>query len=127
MTEYEIEDLKASNISALASSQNNHASHTNIYLTLVFGFFAVAYVTGNSLTVFQVTVITIIYLAAACMQIYWMAVWIDTSIRLLTKLAELGESITPPKRGSIGRIVGLFLWFIGALAPLAFLWSIRHP
>ena len=127
MTEYEVADLKASNISALAASQSNYASHTNIYLTLVFGFFAVAYVTGNNLTVFQVTVITVIYLAAACMQIYWMAVWIDTSIRLLRKIAELGENIIPPKRGSIGRIVGLFLWFIGALAPLAFMWSIRHP
>ena len=127
MTEYEIEDLKASNISALASSQSNHASHTNIYLTLVFGYFAVAYVTGNSLTVFQVAVITMIYLAAVCMQIFWMAVWIDASIRLVTKMAELGESITPPKRRSIGRIGGLFIWFIGALAPLAFMWSIRNP
>jgi len=127
VTEYEIEDLKASNIGALASSQSNYASHINIYLTLVFGFFAVAYLAGNNLTVFQVTVITIIYLAAVCTQIYWMAVWIDTSIRLLIKLVELGESITPPKRVSIGRIFGKFLWAIGALAPLVFMWSIRHP
>jgi len=126
MTEYEIADLKASHFGALASSQGNYASHTNIYLTLVFGFFAVAYFTGNNLTAFQVAVITIIYLAAVCMQVFWMATWIDASIRILGKITELGEDVKPPKRGSVARISGVVLWFIGALAPLAFMWSIRH-
>lgn len=108
---------------ALADLQ---ASYIAIYLTMVFAYTTVAYVAGKQLSRLQVSIATLVYLAAA---FYVAGVIVSISANLITysdRIREIGVS----KVGQIDE-VALTLWFDAAVWPLLmiasliFMWNVR--
>ena len=65
MSKYELADLQLSMIA-------NNSDIFAIFISLLFAYFALAYIEGNRLSMFQLTSITFVYSAAMLIQMYTM-------------------------------------------------------
>lgn len=128
MTQYEIDDRLlqlGSNIIELNAVQ---ASHIAIYLSVVFGFIAAAYVAGAKLTRFQAGITYVVFTLFSVFEISRIVAY-GLGVNMLVKQgAEWGSGfdgqyIDP----TIRIIVGTGLWSVGAIGALLFMWSVRHP
>ena len=136
MTKFEIADLTNSTLEVVAAFQDNYATHISILLTLIFGFCAVSYVAGKKLTTFQVMLASFMFLVASLLQTMWIISWITLSLDRLTELTQLNPDAL--SRGMTGvvtswasswvlRALAISIWLLGIVAPLVFMWSVRHP
>lgn len=127
MTEFETRILATDVAHLLTALSDTLGTHSAIFLTLISGYIVVAYLAGARLTRLQVSIATSIYLVAATYE----ALFLATAFRGLTlarqRLLELnpslGDNIFVIARGDK---IGLILLLAGILAPLWFMWSVRH-
>jgi hypothetical protein len=72
------------------------ASHTAIYLTILFAYTSVAYVAGKELTRLQLATVTFVFIAAAGREVYFIALF-GLAVRLKSaQLAEVYERSPAP-------------------------------
>ena len=117
MTEVEAVTLTQS---ILANASNAYT----VFLTVLSGYLLVAHLAGKSLTFGQLTIITTLYI---CVMAYSLYIWFGFSQAGLHY-----QGIAAELRGSMdfsddrGAVFGLILNSIVALAPLKYMWDIRH-
>jgi hypothetical protein len=102
----------------------NASSGYAVFLTLVSGYLLVAHLAGKTLTRSQLTIITILYAMAVGYTIFvWFGITL-TSIHYQGVAAELRGTLNfSDERGVI---FGLVLMVAIALAPLKYMWDVRH-
>lgn len=102
----------------------NASSAYAVFLTLVSGYLIVSHLAGKSLTKSQLTIITSLYVLSAG---YTVFVWyglISASTHYQGIAAELRGAMDFSNQGNV--VVGLFINIAIALAPLKYMWDVRH-
>ena len=128
MTQYEIDDRLqqlASNIIELNAVQTSHIA---IYLSVVFGFIAAAYVAGAKLTRFQAGITYVVFTLFSVFEISRIVSY-GLGVNALVKQGiEWGSGFDGQYIEPTVRIIaGTGLWSVGAIGALLFMWSVRHP
>ena len=126
MTEIEVAEITAANLEVLAAFMSNYATHLGIYLSILFGYCAAAYVAGIKLSRFQVVLLSIIFIAAAEIQVNAMANWVSGAQKILIATSEINPKVTAGAVNVWGRSIGIIIWQLGILGCLSFMWSVRH-
>ena len=117
MTEVEAVTLTQS---ILANAGNSYT----VFLTLISGYLLVAHLAGKTLTRSQLTIITVLYALSIGYTIF---VWFGFS-----QAGLYYQGIAAELRGTMnfsderGAIFGLMLNIAIALAPLKYMWDVRH-
>jgi hypothetical protein len=127
MTEAEMLELTASNLEVAAAFMNNYAAHVGIYLSLVFGYCVAAYAAGDKLTRFQVIVASLMFIAAAELQASLMYMWATGAQAVFVSIGEFNPKIGEAEYYGARKVFGISIIQLGILAPLAFMWNVRHP
>lgn len=137
MTDYELIDLAISQSELGYRAVESLATVIIIYLSMVTGYLIIAYLVGAALTKGQVAVITAAFLAAsgwALIAIFAFAInqAIDQQVaeqlwEQVDKRAIIERSIPSPYWGHAAGIFLLLTLFVGIIAPLYFMRSIRRP
>ena len=118
MTEYELEDLLTSTMSA---SSDLFA----IYVTLLVAYLVAAYLAGDRLTSAQATTISILFIVASTVMTWGCVTYIGRAI----PFADALEVINPDRRYGSQPIVQytvLLVQVLGIIACLKFMWDVRH-
>ena len=102
------------------------ATHISIYLTIVFAYFAVAYVVGSKLTRFQLTLATLIFVFACAWELFMISILGQSASSVGRELLQASE-IQLPFNASARVWIVRILWSSGMFAALIFMWSVRHP
>ena len=127
MTEFETRSLATDVAQLMTALTDTLGTHSAIFLTLISGYLVVAYLAGTRLTRLQVSIATSIYLVAATYEGLFLATAFRGLFlareRLLELNPSLGDNIFIVARGDK---IGLILLLAGILAPLWFMWSVRH-
>ncbi|MEZ5572274.1 MAG: hypothetical protein R3E64_09635 [Halioglobus sp.] len=114
-------------VEAVSLTQSIFANATGGYvviLTLLSGYLLIAHLAGKSLTFSQLTIITTLYVLVMS---YSLFVWFG-----FTQAALHYQGIAAELRGTMdfsderGAVFGLLLNIAVALAPLKYMWDIRH-
>jgi hypothetical protein len=103
------------------------ATHITIYLTLLFAYIVVSYLVGADLTRLQLLLVTLLFIAASCFEVFNIAVIGYAATLKAGQLAEFGGSFDrsiQPVRNQWPEIV---LWSSGIFAALIFMWTVRRP
>ena len=129
MTEYEISDRLTSLAANIIEMNAVQASHIAIYLSVVFGFIAAAYVAGAKLTKFQAGITYVIFTLFSIFEIARIVAFGLGSNALVKQGIEWGSNIDGQfvVDPTIRIVAGTGLWSVGAIGALLFMWSIRHP
>jgi cellobiose-specific phosphotransferase system component IIC len=118
MTEYELEDLLTSTMSA---SVDIFA----IYISLLVAYLVAAYLAGDRLTSAQATTISILFLVASAVMTWGCVTYIGRAI----PLADALEVINPDRRYGSQPIVQyavLLVQILGIITCLKIMWDVRH-
>ena len=126
MTEFEVAEITAANLDVMATFMSNYATHLGIYLSLLFGYCAAAFVAGSKLSIFQVVLASIMFVAAAEMQVNAMVNWVSGAQEILITTSQINPDVTPGGVNIWGRAIGVIIWQIGIFGCLSFMWSVRH-
>lgn len=114
----------ASNIIAMNDAQ---ASHIAIYLSAVFAFIVASYVAGSKLTKFQAVIAYTLFTLFAAMEVFRIVSFGVGTNSLLETSVEWGSDAQVIIMDPTLRIVlTTFLWSIGGIGALLFMWSIRR-
>ncbi|GAB5407435.1 MAG: hypothetical protein Aurels2KO_56660 [Aureliella sp.] len=114
-------------VEAVTLTQSIFANATQgytVFLTVLSGYLLVAHLAGKSLTLSQLTIITTLYVLVMAYTLY---VWFGFS-----QAALHYQGIAAELRGTMnysdesGAFYGLLLNLIVALAPLKYMWDVRH-
>lgn len=126
MTEIELAEISAANLEVFAAFMSNYATHLGIYLSILFGYCAAAYIAGSKLSRFQVVLLSIIFIAAAEIQVNAMANWVSGAQKILIATSEINPKVTAGDVNIWGRSIGIIIWQLGIIGCLSFMWSVRH-
>jgi len=104
------------------------ASHIAIYLSVVFGFIAAAYVAGAKLTKFQSAIAYVLFSLFAAVEIFRIVSYGVGMNILILQAKEWGSTINALTIDPQTRlIITTLLWSVGAIGALLFMWSVRNP
>ncbi len=126
MTEIEVAEITAANAEAFAAFWGNFVTHMGIYLSLLFGYCAAAYVAGRELSRFQVLIASALFVGAAELQIYAMSSWVSGAKSILIFISEINPELETGVIPAWARGFGMILWQLAIIACLSFMWSIRR-
>lgn len=128
MTEYEASDRLLSLSANIVAMNDAQASHIAIYLSVVFGFIAAAYVAGAKLTKFQATIAYVLFSIFAAVEIFRIVSYGVGMNILILQSKEWGSTINALTMDPQTRlIITTLLWSVGAIGALLFMWSVRNP
>lgn len=127
MTEFETRILATDVAQLMTALADVLGTHASIFLTLISGYLVVAYLVGEKLTRLQVSIATAIYIVAATYE----GLFLASTFRALVLARESYLKLEPAFSDSAfvvvrGDQIGLVVLFAGVLAPLWFMWSVRH-
>ena len=135
MTEYEIADLAISN-TALMQTQflliQGHSSqiisNLTLFYSLVFGYLLVAYVIGGQLTRTQVSILSILYLAAVAYNRISGYAMYNGLIFAFEGMEELTGATARPITATENSLALVTVFIVlSILGSLYFMWTVRHP
>lgn len=127
MTEYEASDRLMSLASNIIAMNDVQASHIAIYLSAVFAFIVASYVAGSKLTKFQAVIAYTLFTLFAAMEVFRIVSFGVGTNSLLETSVEWGSDAQVIIMDPTLRIVlTTFLWSIGGIGALLFMWSIRR-
>lgn len=126
MTEFEVAEITAANLEVIAAFWNNYETHLGLYLTMLFGYCAAAYVAGSKLSKFQVGIISIMFVAAAEIQVISMIKWANATQSMIVAASEMNPAVPEQAIPHWMRPLGMIVWELGILGCLSFMWSIRR-
>lgn len=127
MTEYEIADLAAAQFDRLVVMLDVLGTHLSIYLTIISGYLIVAYMVGKKLSRLQVSLISILYFAAALFEALLMVAISSSMIGIIEYLVSVDDRIDDSFVQSLGgQGLGLTVLIAALLLPLWFMWNIRR-
>lgn len=95
MTEYEASDRLLSLSANIVAMNDAQASHIAIYLSVVFGFIAAAYVAGAKLTKFQATIAYVLFSIFAAVEIFRIVSYGVGMNILILQSKEWGAQLMP--------------------------------
>jgi hypothetical protein len=128
MTEMELFIQKNQLSQLLASLSDALGTHISIYLTIVTGYIIVAYLVGTKLTRLQVAIATGIYLVAYIFESLILTTIIRTIGKQSSQLLLLDPAVAIGMMAQArAPYIGLVILIAGLIAPLWFMWSVRHP
>jgi len=128
MTEYEVSDRLLSLSANIIAMNDAQASHIAIYLSVVFGFIAAAYVAGAKLTKLQAIIAYVVFSLFAAVEVFRIVSYGVGMNMLLLQAKEWGSTINALTMDPQTRlIVTTLLWSVGAIGALLFMWSVRNP
>jgi hypothetical protein len=147
MTEYEIADLALSNASLIKEQAflmqeggGLVVDNLTLFYSLLFGYLLAAYAIGQKLSRIQVSILTILYLAAvAYNRFFGFIIFREsllqqsvtdemlkaTSSPTLASAAILTPDLTSVQAGMLAFVMSFVA--MAVLASLLFMWSVRHP
>ena len=126
MTEFEVAEITAANLEVIAAFWSNYETHLGLYLTILFGYCAAAYVAGSKLSKFQVGIISIMFVAAAEIQVISMIKWANATQSMIVVASEMNPAVPEHAIPYWMRPLGMIVWELGILGCLSFMWSIRR-
>lgn len=127
MTEYEIADLAQAQFDRLVVLLDVLGTHLSIYLTIISGFLVVAYLVGNKLSRSQITMISLLYLAATTFEALLIMAMSKSIIDIVSFLDAYDDKINDTLFQILGaQYLGLFVLVSAMLMPLWFMWSVRR-
>ena len=136
MTEYESATLvfmhaeRRVNAFSLVQAQINLFSQdTTLFLSLIFGYLLVAYFVGANLTRIQVSILNALYAASTGYIILGLLVSQMMIMGLVTRWEEI-SGLNQGVAAEVGPYIIILTVMIQILifvAPLYFMWSVRHP
>lgn len=124
MTEYEIESLQQATLQSVMAIADVQSTHISIYLTIVFAYIVVAYVAGEKLTRFQLSVVTFIFVAACMWELMMITSLGAGAVAVGAELLQSGDA-NPPLSNSAREWFSILLWSSGMLSALIFMWNMR--
>jgi hypothetical protein len=128
MTEMELFIQENQLSQLLASLSDALGTHISIYLTIVTGYIIVAYLVGTKLTRLQVAIATGIYLVAYIFESLILTTIIRTIGKQSSQLLLLDPAVAIGMMAQArAPYIGLVILIAGLIAPLWFMWSVRHP
>jgi hypothetical protein len=128
MTKMELFIQKNQLSQLLASLSDALGTHISIYLTIVTGYIIVAYLVGTKLTRLQVAIATGIYLVAYIFESLILTTIIRTIGKQSSQLLLLDPAVAIGMMAQArAPYIGLVILIAGLIAPLWFMWSVRHP
>ena len=128
MTEMELFIQKNQLSQLLASLSDALGTHISIYLTIVTGYIIVAYLVGTKLTRLQVAIATGIYFVAYIFESLILTTIIRTIGKQSSQLLLLDPAVAIGMMAQArAPYIGLVILIAGLIAPLWFMWSVRHP
>ena len=128
MTEMELFIQKNQLSQLLAWLSDALGTHISIYLTIVTGYIIVAYLVGTKLTRLQVAIATGIYLVAYIFESLILTTIIRTIGKQSSQLLLLDPAVAIGMMAQArAPYIGLVILIAGLIAPLWFMWSVRHP
>jgi hypothetical protein len=136
MSAFEQMDLYYARMAQVHDGLNAIFTQLALYLSIVTGYLVVAYAAGAQLTKSQVCIATVTYLFGAAMMVGGMfsgyllidytltinAHWLEF-VGATSGAAQFREEVA---FGIVDILAGLML-IMGTLAPLYFMWGVRHP
>jgi hypothetical protein len=128
MTKMELFIQKNQLSQLLASLSDALGTHISIYLTIVTGYIIVAYLVGTKLTRLQVAIATGIYLVAYIFESLILTTIVRTIGKQSSQLLLLDPAVAIGMMAQArAPYIGLVILIAGLIAPLWFMWSVRHP
>ena len=127
MTEFETRILATDTAQLMAALADVLGTHAAIFLTLISGYLVVAYLAGAKLTKLQVSIATAMYFVAATYE----GLFLVSVFRAMASARETYLKLNPSFSDSVfvvvrGDQIGLIVLLAAILAPLWFMWSVRH-
>ena len=127
MTEFETRILATDTAQLMAALADVLGTHAAIFLTLISGYLVVAYLAGAKLTKLQVSIATAMYFVAATHE----GLFLVSVFRAMASARETYLKLNPSFSDSVfvvvrGDQIGLIVLLAAILAPLWFMWSVRH-
>lgn len=107
-----------------------------MYLSIITGYLVAAFVAGAQLTRPQALIATVTYLFGSVMMVVGMISWAEVINQYHSTNAAYWEFIgatfysaqaNAAAETNVIDALGLVLLVVGVLAPLYFMWSVRHP
>lgn len=126
MTEFEVAEITAANLEVVAAFWSNYETHLGLYMTILFGYCGAAYVAGSKLSKFQVGIISIMFVAAAEIQVISMIKWANATQSMIVVASEMNPAVPEQAIPYWMRPLGMIVWELGILGCLSFMWSIRR-
>ena len=96
-----------------------------LYLTLISGFLAVAYLAGGKLTRWQTAITSVGFVVSASFFIFAAYGYMSRAVFLIGKTSAEYQSGVMASNAAIGLVMSIFV--LGILASLKFMWDVRHP
>ncbi|MEH6586168.1 MAG: hypothetical protein V7720_06400 [Halioglobus sp.] len=136
MSAFEQSDLYYKRLELIHESWNSIFTMLAMYLSIVTGYLIVAYAAGAQLKRPQVFIASVTYLFGAVMMVAGMVSWGLVINQTYTTNAYwfefIGATIFAAQSREEAAIspIDIFSWLLlmmGTLAPLYFMWSVRHP
>ncbi len=124
MTEYEIESLRQATLQSVMAIADVQSTHISIYLTIVFAYIVVAYVAGEKLTRFQLSIVSFVFVAA-CMWELMMIITLGAGATAIGFEILQDADTQPPLSGSARIWFSILLWSSGMFSALIFMWNVR--
>ena len=117
-------------IELLVGSQSNSVAAFALLLTLLSGYTVIAYVVGEKLTRLQLVVANVLYIAGASITLGGIHTSVTTAAKarfyLSSSVMEL-EYTTSLEHMLMAANLVVIIDAALVLAPLIFMWQIRHP
>ena len=136
MTPFEQIQLFGQRIEFIQESWSMIFTMLAMYLSIITGYLVVAFVAGAELTKPQALIATITYLFGSVMMVVGMVSWGEAINQYHSTNAAYWEFIGATSYSAQAHAdaatdaidaLGLVLLVVGVLAPLYFMWSVRHP
>ena len=96
-----------------------------LYLTLISGFLAVAYLVGGKLTGWQIAITTVGFALSASFFTYAAFGYFSRAVFLIGKTSAEYQSGVMASETGVLAVISIFV--LGILASLKFMWDVRHP
>ena len=78
------------------------------------------------MTKFQVIVASLMFLAAAEFQASLIYMWATSAQEVIVSIGEFNPKIGRAEYFGARKVIGISVIQLGILAPLAFMWNVRH-
>ena len=139
MNLYEMIDLNQGRMDMLLSMSEQNSTQFTIYLSLVTGYLITAFVAGKQLTRAQMLIASGVFVISTLFIASHMVIMSIISRNMLNLIVERAaetrafQGLPASELPTVFTLVPfgiyglLLLLILGLLAPLYFMWSVRHP
>jgi hypothetical protein len=104
----------------------NSQAGLGLYLSILSGYLIIAYLVGAKLTRAQVSIVTALFVFSTASVSLWFAAWSQRALEFAMEAKQLNPD-RQVSNSTEALLIFTSMLFLGIIASLYFMWSIRHP